>query len=418
MASNAETIFDNILSIYKSSKDKGKQVIDIIEYLYRVFTDLDPDTIYEVKVLMETQFMRVVDCPVERNSPGCDLREMLFHSAEVPFRDQILSLINTKTLGRRIPHILTDIDDTLFSVGKGDNISFWQLSGSDVSWNYKQAYPGLKKFYQLFYKNIDLETARYSTVLSGTPATMKKTRVNDVHIKDIIGPNFGFMHGYEGKTAAIKSVLKGWFSDLTKAAPPSNDVARLKSDKFKEYIQIYPEYDILFIGDNGQGDLIAGKEMIRTHRNTQVFIHNILKGKKSESEFEYMFSPEDEVAQQAEVPAGRLFFFKNYLELGYIFHTLSIFTADDFMELKQQIADDISADIPADCNPDELQRCSQYKKKYQFYVCPKPGYPENVCIQPSQIKKRKPNGGTRKRRSKTTKLSRRVYRPVPKLGTP
>ena len=64
MASNAETIFDNILSIYKSSKDKGKQVIDIIEYLYRVFTDLDPDTIYEVKVLMETQFMRVVDCPV------------------------------------------------------------------------------------------------------------------------------------------------------------------------------------------------------------------------------------------------------------------------------------------------------------------------------------------------------------------
>jgi len=45
---------------------------------------------------------------------------------------------------------------------------------------------------------------------------------------------------------------------------------------------LYPEYDFVFIGDNGQGDAAVGEKMIKEYpqRMRAVFIHKVLENEK------------------------------------------------------------------------------------------------------------------------------------------
>ena len=103
---------------------------------------------------------------------GCDIRELIFNIENTTIRDSFLEnialssryLINN-IFKTKIPHILTDIDDTLYP----SKSSFLQTSGRDTSWKNKEPYPGIRKFYELFYNSLPDESAQYSTVLTATP---------------------------------------------------------------------------------------------------------------------------------------------------------------------------------------------------------------------------------------------------------
>jgi hypothetical protein len=373
-----------MVGIYNSGSDKLNNMSLILEQLLKKFSSLatSPETIYEIKVFMETQFMRIVKCNYmyllvpTPDKHGCDLREIIFNIAPDKIRDKILGTISHLPRTRRIPHIITDIDDTLYPSFNG----LIETVGSDRSWNTNKPYPGIKLFYELFHKNIPQVAARYSSILTGTPLFLKNKRLESEILKDILGTNFGFMHGFDKKRQAIYALLKGLCErPFYKFAISSHEVAAVKFFKFKQYTQLFPEYDILFIGDNGQGDLIAGKKMIHHDQNVRVFIHNIFRGNN------YIFSSHEEMAEQDDLN-GRLYFFKNYLELGYIFHKIGYLSERDFAVLRLKIANTIKTDIPTNYNLDNISACPEYNK-YRQYLSPNPIYPEYVCLSRSQIKK-------------------------------
>jgi len=281
-----------------------------------------------LRIRLEVDFMHAKNYNyfqiITPKAMGCDLRELVFNQSSDRTRKTLLRELSTIKMTKTIPHILTDIDDTIFPNFNG----IFETMGSDLSWQNHQTYPGLKKFYQLFYKNIPNKEVHYSTVLTGTPAFLKGRRINDQKIKDAIGDRFGFIQGFDTKRQAIFSLLKGMYEKpFYKIAPSSEDLATIKFHRFKQYKQLFPEYRLLFIGDNGQGDLIAGQKILNEDASSLVFIHNLLKTDG------FVFS-EDEVR---ELSANRLYFFNNYLELGNIFYILGFITATDFNELRISI---------------------------------------------------------------------------------
>jgi hypothetical protein len=174
--------------------------------------------LYRLKVILETQFMRDVKynykyiltpTPTE---VGCDIRELIFNIESESFRGGLLQNIAvssrylfTHIYTNKILHILTDIDDTLFP----SKSIFLQTSGRDSSWKNKEPYPGICKFYDIFYNNLPNEDSRYTTVLTATPMFLKETKLADETICEILGPNFGFIQGSDKKREAIQTLLLG-----------------------------------------------------------------------------------------------------------------------------------------------------------------------------------------------------------------
>jgi hypothetical protein len=242
--------------------------------------------LYKLKVALEGQFMRDVKCNYKfilTPTPakvGCDIRELIFNLEKDTFRESFLENIGVSSrylisniYKSKIPHILTDIDDTLYP----SKSVLFQTSGRDSSWKNKEPYPGIRKFYELFYNSLQNEDAMYSTVLTATPMFLKTTKMDDETICEILGPNFGFIQGVETKREAIQVILAGMKDKpFYHFAPSAVKIGTEKFNKFRQYCKIFPEYQLFFIGDNGQGDLLAGKMMIKELPDTLVFIHNII----------------------------------------------------------------------------------------------------------------------------------------------
>jgi len=370
--SDSFIFYKELLGIYKSSPDTTENKILICTKLKERFLEKPDD--YELKVLMETQFMRDVKCDYmfffTPDNVGCDLRELIFNIAKEEDKTSILQSL-FKERKEKIPHILTDIDDTIYPNVHG----IIETAGSDRSWDNKQPYPGLKKFYELFYKNLKQELARYTTILSGTPVFLKQNRLESTVIQNVLGPNFGFIQGFDKKRTAFRALLKGmWEQPFYKMAISTDSIASVKYEKYQQYKQLFPEYKLLFIGDNGQGDLQVGYKMINTDPSCQVFIHNLLRTDG------FIFSDEVVLEKKRDTD-NRLFFFKNYLELGYHFYKLGYISLSDYTELRTAIAIDLRSGLQPTQN-----------NHYFHYICPITEFPPEVCL--SSIKK----GGTQKKR--------------------
>eukprot|EP00913_Durusdinium_trenchii_P032452 g30383.t1 len=57
------------------------------------------------------------------------------------------------------------------------------------------------------------------------------------------------------------------------------EVGRYKHTVFQQYTCLYREYDFIFCGDNGQGDLLAGQLMMQgpdEDRPVAVLIHEVI----------------------------------------------------------------------------------------------------------------------------------------------
>ena len=356
----SERIFQNLLQNYQQDISPIPQKKrNLITHLIRIFREItDPKLLLKIKRLLEVELPRNMDgCnPLQfyvELKLGCDLRELVFNIMKQDERDEVLNKIQTisKKIHHKIPHILTDIDDTLFANYSG----FHAFAGEDQSWKPKKPYPGIIRFYQIFYKRTEI---KYSTILSATPLFLKKHRLFNQTIIQILGNNFGFIQGKDSKRECIGDIsykLSSWC--IPKGTVQSESLAETKFTKCLQYYQLFPEYQLLFIGDNGQGDYIAGIKMIQHIPNILVFIHNIYVS-KSNGKIEPLYTP-DEVRFKESQYKNRLFFFHNYLELAIIFQKLSLFTTNDVSEIKKKFTTDIQI------YPEYVKYYTNFLKKIQ-----------------------------------------------------
>lgn len=293
--------FDNI------EKDLEKQ--KYAEELLKLKVKLD------INLVRDTKCKYSITSSTLLNSIGNDFREIVFQNWGTygKFRKDFLEQI--AKVGQYfikengvIPHILTDIDDTLYA----NPTEHHGLAGSDESYTPLKPYPGIKKFYEIIKsKHNDTKYGEfYVTILSATPSIKKCKKFSDEKLNEIIGNNFSFLEGEASKTKMLLSGITGTVGATVEnqelTVKPLNAIAgNTKFNKYKQYSLLFPEYSFIFIGDNGQGDIIAGERMVNDNPNCQVFLHNIIeKGKRK-------FNNTDIEERTTE----RMHFFADYKEL-------------------------------------------------------------------------------------------------------
>jgi len=334
-----DDIFNQMVDEFKANKNKRNLIQTMTAYCSRETTT--PQQIYDLKKRLEIDFSKKVNCkycytitPVDY---GCDLREIFYdrNNTLTEGGQELLNIFETKKLPD-IWHIMTDIDDTLYP----NNEHGTYIAGSDSSWTQKTPYPGLRLFYNLFYKKLP-NNSNYTTILSATPGCFKNSKLDDKNqLLHSILKNYGFIQGPESKLQVLSylgNIVTNCSSQhcgLNNTYTSVNDIAGLfklfgntKFERFKQYISIFPEYKILFIGDNGQGDVLAGTRMLQFNDRCNVFIHKV-------SENGTDFKTVEEETQG--IP--RLNFFTNYYEVALKFRELGIFTDNDVESIKKSIS--------------------------------------------------------------------------------
>uniref|UniRef100_A0A6C0D696 Phosphatidate phosphatase APP1 catalytic domain-containing protein n=1 Tax=viral metagenome TaxID=1070528 RepID=A0A6C0D696_9ZZZZ len=308
-----DNIYEEIKSIFISNKDLTEIKKTIIKLLLKYCKNAPNTDVFELKTRLETNLAKDVNCSYCNvgNTPkniGCDLREIIFDidgNATV-LGKALLQIFKRKKLENNIWHILTDIDDTLFP--HPGNILMNGIAGKDRSWTKKTPYPGIHSFYNLFYETIPNNHAKYSTVLSATPGCLKFNRLNNATLHEILGEKYGFIQGTDSKRVVL---TRNPLSQET-----YEQYGKLKFERFTQYFRIFPEYNFVFIGDNGQGDVFAGMSMLDyINKNSPTQKCYVLIHKISEDGQTYKSSPETH---------ENLFYFENYYEAAQKLHELSI----------------------------------------------------------------------------------------------
>ena len=337
--------FEDITTIGDYSSTE-KHLVDlkknIVNQLIGFCNNNDNLSVYKLKVKLETEFALDVNCNycrLDMRTPkhnGCDLREILYdiNGNLIEGGEELLNLFRTKKLDKNVWHIMTDIDDTIFP---NKHTSFPGLAGIDYSWQGGVPYPGIEKFYEIFYSKINNEISKYSTILSATPSCGKPSRLKNKSLLNTL-KKFGFIQGSDSKFKMGQSFIQWGINKVTSNLIPDErleDYGRLKFERFKQYIRIFPEHDIFFIGDNGQGDVLAGNLMLEYIKNNNisnrcfVCIHRV--------------SEDGKTIKEGTSDKAEFFYFNNYYDLSVKFKELGLFNDNDVNEInnviQQQIKD-------------------------------------------------------------------------------
>jgi len=297
----------------------------------------------QLKILLDTRLARYriktnrcryTSFYVFHSEGNCDLREIIYgvnenHISEIA--KKLLSNIHEisqhyiHTFGK-ILHLLTDIDDTLFP----HRSSTHKFFGEDSKGVNKQPYPGviqfMKEFRKQHHKYISVNENKYKicnyiTVLSATPNLKKESRFFDGVLRQIIGKDYSFLQGAESYGEIRESL------SLLKRSLNNKIVGSKKFSRFKEYIRIFPEYQYIFLGDNGQGDYLTGKQIVKYANDTLVFIHNIQLGDSLK------LSP----SKVASKTKQRLKFFENYKGLSNLFYEANLLKKHNIENINNNI---------------------------------------------------------------------------------
>ncbi|MGC4108181.1 MAG: DUF2183 domain-containing protein [Thermomicrobiales bacterium] len=191
---------------------------------------------------------------IDRSSTHHDMEKLIFSDIDAPdLREEMLAHIarEAETIAPRTWKVLSDIDDTVFA----------RLH--DHRYPGKTVYPGVLAFYDELDRGPGMvpdETGDFTFV------TARPTAFG------------GFIEGQTRQAltrAGLEpsAILTGSFFALTSHAR----MAGRKLEMFSRYREIFPEYDFIFIGDNGQGDADFGRRMLAMAPNevAAVFIHDV-----------------------------------------------------------------------------------------------------------------------------------------------
>ncbi|KAF4686153.1 hypothetical protein FOZ60_005593 [Perkinsus olseni] len=234
--------------------------------------------------------------------------------------------------------VLSDVDDTLVCSGG------MHPAGCDTDYPRKTVYPGVGAFY----RELDLGVAHpepwpssandsYNILgnlvfLSARPHVYKDLTENKSYEKFIKYYQDGVLHCVP--TLLPGSMTKGADFLLRERLEP---LAENKYTNFKEYASLYPEYDFVFIGDNGQADVRAAAKMMEVpFANLKMaYIHKVQDGET------YGLPP------KGDKRLDKFYFFTNYVQAGTHAYEHQLISFEGIKRLLQQANDEFDAIEPS-----------------------------------------------------------------------
>eukprot|EP00931_Biecheleriopsis_adriatica_P089915 TRINITY_DN63987_c0_g1_i1.p1 TRINITY_DN63987_c0_g1~~TRINITY_DN63987_c0_g1_i1.p1 ORF type:complete len:721 (-),score=97.00 TRINITY_DN63987_c0_g1_i1:47-2128(-) len=209
--------------------------------------------------------------------------------------------------------VLSDMDDTLLSSAGH------YPAGCDKSYPHKVIYPGCLKFYQCLDTGFDpAEPSCNLIFLSARPHVYKDLAEQKSYAVFHALKGDGLLHSIP--TLLAGKLLSGLWATLTVKCIGVRGWKCVGNDKFEtfnRFTQLYPEYDYVFCGDDGQGDLLAGQLMLEQSSSKGsvrgVVIHEVLQ-----SDDRLEVPPED----SSDDEDSRLIFHKTYVGAAIDFHSI------------------------------------------------------------------------------------------------
>jgi len=236
----------------------------------------------------------------------------------------------------------SDVDDTLFSSGG----SF--PAGCDKTYPKHVVYPGCLAFFCCLDSSWREDEPSCNLVfLSARPhvfkdvAEEKSYKVFNCMVAD------GRMHSLPtllpGKlisgiwaTVAVKCLgLRAWRS-----------VGEDKFSTYCQFVKLYPEYDFVFCGDDGQGDLLAGQHMLLEDSGPPcraVCIHKVLEHGEQALTDECFSDADISSDDDGLIPRNKLIFHRSYLGAALELHLLDprLLSKDQVVEIAEAAVADM-----------------------------------------------------------------------------
>jgi hypothetical protein len=313
------------------------------------------------------------------SSPYCSLTycysitNIIYQILDEEERKAVLKHI--QTVCKDVPkkwHVLSDIDDTIRTS---------ILGGTNVKYKNHTVYPGVVPFYS---KIIKTDTD-FLTLLSARPEAIARASRGEVSKMvqkpvDMLTGNWCDMPLAAGDTIKRFCVsitpsflhdVGAWLdsyptmiSHITGASgyqiPWHTRYLGMGLTKFssiEKYITIYPEFEFIFIGDSGQGDLMCAHEIYKKQNEYKQkgqkypvkasFIHNILKAREVSTHYdrEKYVGPIDPMLMISEslrndLKKRDIYVFNNYIDLAGYTSCLGILSYEDLQTISTEtIAD-------------------------------------------------------------------------------
>lgn len=215
-----------------------------------------------------------------------NLHKLIYRDVREPVRSELLAHLQERSLELRADgqavgvKILSDIDDTVLCSGGVFP------AGCDKRLPKKMVYPGFATLLrELDSSFTPSEPCSNVVFLSARPHIYK-----DISEQKTFRTVQQLFH--QAVLHTIPSLLSGslriGFGAVVKRCFCHSDaweeVGRYKHTVFQQYARLYREYDFIFFGDNGQGDLLAGQLMMQgpeEERPVAILIHQVLDLEKS-----------------------------------------------------------------------------------------------------------------------------------------
>lgn len=186
-----------------------------------------------------------------------DLIELVLHDIDNDsLRNELLQHIDEASptwaeTGQPYIKLLSDVDDTLYA------------SLHDSRFPKGTLYPGILELHQALQRSSEKNSNSLAslTLLTARP-------------RDAMGVVERLtQRQLRGKGMSSVTVLGGSFFALRSHGA----MAQRKLENFSLYQRLFPEFDFVFIGDNGQGDLSLGEMMLDLYpkRMSSVYIHDV-----------------------------------------------------------------------------------------------------------------------------------------------
>jgi phosphatidate phosphatase APP1 len=186
-----------------------------------------------------------------------------------------LSSTNLGLLGSRPIKILSDLDDTLICSGG---------SVGNVDKRYPKGiiYPGVNAFYRELDLGPNSEHGEWPKGAYGNLAFISaRPKVDE--LEEATYQKLSTLAA-AGKLYTYPTVLCGNLRGIGGVVLRDfSSIAKKKYKNFQQYSILYPEYDFVFVGDNGQGDVLAAAHILKKYPDR--LKPSFIRSKKEHLEF-------------------------------------------------------------------------------------------------------------------------------------
>jgi hypothetical protein len=250
-----------------------------------------------------------------------DLEKLIFRDVDKHTRTQLLNHFYREGLAVDHPHlkVMSDIDDTLYA------------SRSDTRFPRYTIYPGIRAFFDALDRGICSEDDCGDLIfLTARPNGPQGTWEGRSH---------ALIRRLGIRAAILSGTLLGLLSHRRMAA--------VKLKNFERFKQLYPEYNFVFLGDSGQGDMLVGRDMLDRDSNNvkAIFIHDLGNTKVLSIE------------KQTALAKKGVYLFKTYVGAAVIAYHLGLITMENLIK----VADQAHSEFNAIAFDNELQKAEAFK---------------------------------------------------------